>query len=268
MSFGEISTPPTVFFNYQTWGMRSSALVKPLSPATIQALTEVAAKLGDLSGYRLAQVGAVEHYQGEKLKSAPVGLLRFTKTGGPDLQGEHISLTVDLNTHALMGCTRMDGHVAGVKAEDVSHELALKQTVEFLKLNAPDLVSPDAILPVLPKANFVGSKLDFEEHPLRLGKIEIHWIGDHMEDFNVEKERAEFHGMKVKMYVPETQLWAWAIVDKQGTVNTFERNISWDFEKFERETQMWLHNKWLVERNKNGINLLAPTGESSPEPRL
>jgi len=59
------------------------------------------------------------------------------------------------------------------------------------------------------------------------------------------------YGLKVKMYIPKTGLWAWVIVDTAGRIITFERNISWDFTKMERQTQMWLHDKWLIANNIN-----------------
>lgn len=255
----------TVSFDYRTWGLKDALPkeVRPLAPEKITALTRVAVSLVDLSGYQLAETGKVKHYQGVHCPSANIGLLRFTPTGTCNLHSEHISLAIDLDKHVLMGLTRMQRQVVGTQAEDVSHELALARAFEFLKLNAPDLISADAVLPALPDAPFAGSKLDFEHEPLVLGKLEVHWIGDHKESMVVDGTAAEFHGMKVKMYIPETELWAWAVVDKMGAVNTFERNISWDFVKFQRETQMWLHDQWL---EKQGIRLY-PVIEGEAIPR-
>lgn len=174
-------------------------------------------------------------------------LIRFESEdrSNQGLGGKHISAAFDVTNNKLMGLVRMVPELDN--SSFVSHEEALETAIKFLQVNAPDLIDQEVIIPQLTKLEN-GSRIEFDQNDERLnfGKVQVYWIDDHAEAIIINGEQKEIHGMKVKMYVPEQELYTWVIVDKNSEVLVFERDISWDFSKFQRNTQMWLHDSWIL----------------------
>lgn len=261
------TTHKAITFDYPTWGLAEQSAspdvksVKPLLPIqTEQAMRALNEHKIDLEGFKLTNTSLVEHYRGKTVAADKLALVRFEREDKQNtgLAGEHISATINLATNKLIGLTRMQAHLTG--DSNVAHQVALDKAVAFLKQAAPDLMPASASAPVLTTKLAGDAKMDFEDDPKKAGNIEIHWIGGHTEDVVAGNDNIKVHGMKVKMYIPSTELWAWVVVDKEGDVQTFERNIFWNFTKFKRETQMWLHDKWL---DAQKINLPAAPAVSN-----
>ena len=235
-------------FDYPTWGLAENSDLQPTQIVVLpfeKTVTAVAilSKYVDLTGFALKSSGIVKHYQGKDQISLSLIWLRFERENGKNngIGGEHISVTVDITEGKVMGLTRMQASLSGDAY--VSHQAALTHAIEFLKIAAPDLMPKNAIIPTINSLT-PGTRIDFSPE-LKIGNVEIHWINDHKEDVVVGLGETEVHGMKVKMFIPSSELWAWVVVDKNGNIETFERNIFWNFSEFRRETQMWLHDKWL-----------------------
>lgn len=245
--------------DYQTWGLaenteNSEAItIKPLSPKYIKIALNITNQILDIKNFQVKYSGLIEHYQGKNIRSKKLAWVRLEPSDekNPRLHGEHISATVDLNTLQIIGFTRMEKHLSG--EIHIYHQTALNQAVEFLKKFASDLMPEETITPEL------DSKTEFDSK-LSIGKIELHWINQHSEEIILNQEKIQIHGMKVKMFIPETQLWAWVIVDKTGNILTFERDIFWNFGQFRRETQMWLHDNWIAVHN---MKLTQPLEEKA-----
>ncbi len=231
---------------YKTWGCSGKITLHPVNITS--QLTEKVTQLFDqlrlsLAGYQLIHVNKVEYYQSEKSSLTNVALFRFERKDGKNTgyMGEHISVVYDLLANRLLGFTRMQRELDNERY--ISHQDALTTALTFLKQVAPDLISESTAIPeviALP----AGERMDFEV-PVKLDKLFLQWIGSHPETIRVDGELIEIDGVKVKFEIPSEQLWAWVIVDKNGQVETFERNISWDFALMQRKTQMWLHDRWL-----------------------
>ncbi|WP_446470479.1 hypothetical protein [Xenorhabdus stockiae] len=43
----------------------------------------------------------------------------------------------------------------------------------------------------------------------------------------------------------DDRLYFWIFVASDKSVMAFERDIKWDFIKASRQTERWLHDKWL-----------------------
>ncbi len=236
-------------FDYPTWGLAENTdlfpaeIIMQLSIEKIATAVGILTKHVNLTGYALKNSGGIKHYQGKNLDALQLVWLRFERADKKNngIMGEHISATIDVAKHKIMGFTRMQAELLGDAF--VSHQLALTKAIEFLKLAAADLVPHDVVIPEINSLHS-GSRYEFSPE-LKIGNVEVHWIDDHKEDLIIEAQPIAVHGMKVKMFIPLTNLWAWVIVDKNGEIETFERNIFWNFKEFRRETQMFLHDKWL-----------------------
>lgn len=201
-------------------------------------------KAFNLEDFILVKTNWVNYYQGDVLDVLKVAHLRFQKTSsGLDLLGEHVSFLLDLDRFQMMGLTSMN--IKNTEKGYVTHQAALNAAVQFLKTYAPDLMPENTELIAIGHKK-EGSKMTFRK-PLNIGNVELHWIGHHDEEIKVQGKKKKIRGMKVKMYIPANQLWAWVIVDNQEKIHTFERNVFWNFSAFQRETQMWLHDHWLAE---------------------
>lgn len=234
--------------NYLQWGQAESGKAQALQENILesgdieQALALVSARF-NMEGFDLKHSRLVNHYQGVSLKPATVAWLRFeaNKYEGINLGGEHISATVDLENQRVMGFTCMNKELTG--EHFVSHSAALVIVINFLQKVAPDLINNKV---VMPGKLAMGSELELNFEPrLQLGNVEVHWIKPHQEQITVGGVQQKVVGMKVKMFIPSTGLWAWVVVDKYGNIETFERNVCWNFAMDQRETQMWLHDSWL-----------------------
>jgi hypothetical protein len=238
LSFNTISETHKPIFNYLAWGLAEGSFLptanslKPLSKIQVEQFTNIVSAYANLKGFKLIRASLAEHYQGKNIEPAKLVWLRFEREDGKNtgLQGEHISATIDINANRLIGLTRMQENLTN--AFLVSHQEALDKAITFLKQAAPDLI-PNAVASTIKlKAQPAGSKMDFEETPLQIGNVEVHWIGDHKEDITSHGKNVEVHGIKVKMYMPANQLWVWVIVDKAGEIQTFERDVFWNFSLF------------------------------------
>lgn len=238
-------------FKYQTWGLAENTgeatTLKSLTSKYLEKILDIINKISDIEKFQIKSAKLTEHYQGKSLKSKKLAWLRLERCDGKntELNGEHISAIIDINTFQLIGFTRMEKALAGEIS--VNHQIALNLAVEFLQQFASDLISHNITTSQL---NFKTSDLKSDDKiefnpALNIDKIQVHWIGQHTEEIISQQEKIEIHGIKVKMYIPATQLWAWVIIDKNKNILTFERDIFWNFDEFKRETQMWLHDKWI-----------------------
>lgn len=233
---------------YQTWGLSGKKEVGARFAAG--DLEQVAAFVQslelDLEGYKPAYANQIAYYQGG-LQSGDAVLMRFEREDGKNtgLGGEHVSVIYDLQARQVLGLTRMQAQLDG--STFVDHQTALNNAIRFLKKFAPDLVPAAVEVPAL-NTLAPGDRMEFVPE-VKLGEVQLNWIDDHAETIFADGKKREIHGMKIKLYLPKTELWAWVIVDKNGEVETFERNICWDFDKVQRKTQMWLHDAWLQAQN-------------------
>ena len=234
------------------------------NPEAIDKAMKTAQKLTDLRLYQLSGSGQVQHYQGNPNKHPAKNgvLLRFTKDGNLNIGSEHISFVIDVKSAKpqLLGMVRMLTECDNAKF--VSPNTALKATFNFLKTHAPDLITVDTC-PTLNDdiANVPGQSVTIITHSnegtklpeLSLGNVVVRWIAPHSEKMLVDGKEVTTDGMKVKMQFTKEEnnhLFAWAIIDKNGEVQVYERNIAWQPEKHRRLTQMPLHDRWL---KKHGI---------------
>ncbi|MCC2624454.1 MAG: hypothetical protein K0R14_327 [Burkholderiales bacterium] len=201
--------------------------------------------------YVLSVAKRISYFQGKELPALDAIWLRLKPKGSQDcLNSGHISLIYEEGTGYLLGYTRLDNNGSDKVAE---HQMSLEKALQFLKKLAPDLIKYDTVTPQLNPID-IGSRMIFDP-VLPIDNVELNWIDIHNETFNSYGKTNISCGLKVKMYLPKTSLWAWVIVDGVGRIITFERNVSWDFEKMERQTQMWLHDKWLIAKNIDPFHL-------------
>lgn len=251
---------------YAGWGLagcsdavaaRNAGALKmaPATDAQRQFGQEALSKLNiQLWPFSLAYSAIVAYYQGPLHAEMPAILLRYTKSGIPELDGEHISAIVNLQNGKLLGLTNMLKKCDGDTF--VSHATALHCATEFLKVVAPEwlmidhnplLLMPDDVS--LGEGIHVSPPQECDEEAIgfSLGAVSVCWIDDHAEKLTDEDGRlVETHGMKVKMrFNDDSARYVWVIVDKHSDVLTFESHIFWNFAAFTRETQMWLHDGWL-----------------------
>lgn len=273
-----VRTPHHINFaeKYPTWGLAGSAdaataaaagafaITLASSEQIVLAKTTVASLSSSVpvsSGFKLACAAAVPHYQGPEHEARAGVLLRYTRSGEPDIGGEHISYVVDAENGVLLGAVRMLSTCDG--SDFVAPDTALATTVKFLKQAAPDLVDADVTPEIeLPDELPKGQGIDLTDSEtassgLPVGAVAVHWVDDHAEVLGA----GETHGMKVKMrFIDDSERYAWVIVDKDSAVHVCERNIFWNFAEFKRETQMWLHDGWVV---AHGLELSrAPSVEA------
>lgn len=152
--------------------------------------------------------------------------IRTQKEADLNLEGEHCSLTYDVDDGKLMGLMRMSQFFT---SEDLpSEETAKKVCFDFLKQYAADIAD----------------------------KVEVRWIKPllkkpldppHDEGFALGNGDIVV-GVRVKLWDPSTQKYAWVIVGKDQQVVSFERDIVWDSSKHCRSTERWLHDTWLKEQ--------------------
>ncbi|NNM59113.1 MAG: hypothetical protein HKM04_04795 [Legionellales bacterium] len=241
-----------IYPDYQQWGLAENGNIWINDmPFKIQQLNNILSNLRiDLNDYILNFANSVSYYQAECNADSAVILLRFERKDGSNqgFNGEHISIIFDVKKHCLLGFTRMQADLGGEIS--LSHQKILQTAIKFLKIHASDLINRDITIPELNEIK-PSDRMIFEPE-LCIDNTEIQWIDEHSEFILVNNLNVEISGMKVKMFLPEKKLWAWVIVDKNGQIETFERNISWDFEKMQRKTEMWLHDKWLISQ---GIKL-------------
>lgn len=234
---------PTVIIDYSKWGQQGdlSRTVTSVQEPDVQQAIALVEQITDLTGFDLVSVGKAMHYRGEH-QALPIVHLRFEPSDQQGIGGAHISATVNTVDNSLIGLVRMLPELAATPEQHVTHQQAIDTAFAFLNQYAPDLM-PDNI--EAPELNQLpnGSRMEFSEPHINKAKVQVRWIDAHPE--TLFQSGAVISGMKVKMYLPETGLWCWVIVDKHNQVMVFERDISWNFEIMQRNTPMWLHDAWL-----------------------
>lgn len=97
--------------------------------------------------------------------------------------------------------------------------------MRYLKVRAPDLVST----------------------------LHIHWVAAHSEKLLLTARdvagglAVTVTGMKVKCHNTSDDRWFWVIVGPGEQIITFERDIVWNTGRNLRQTELWLHDLWLVQ---------------------
>lgn len=158
----------------------------------------------------------------------------------PALCGEHYSVLVtpegQLQGEILMDATLAEEiALAGLPTEEAARAVALR----YLRERAPDLVAP----------------------------IEIHWVAAHAEKVLLTSNEVAgglavtVSGMKVKCRNKADGRWFWVIVGPGERVITFERDVVWNTKNSMRQSEMWLHDLWLVRRGRGFNGRLIAAGE-------
>lgn len=235
--------------DYKNWGVAGTLEIinEPIAEKVIQSAINATKDLFALNTLFLKKACVVNSYQGESYKEKKLILLRFEKIDQKNivLDDEHISLLFDEINNTLYGYMNLINNP--LNNDFVDHQVALNQAINFLRKN--HIMSSQNELPILTikKKGMPGSKIVFKDFSLS-NNFELHWIGRHIETIAVKGKMVEISGMKVKLYNCSSNLWTWVIIDAQGNVIAFEYNIFWNFSKGKRETQLWLHDKWLIEQ--------------------
>lgn len=172
------------------------------------------------AGERLIAVPA-----GYELKSAQNGkqnqnnviVFRYEKANGENngIGGEHVSFTLDADTHRLLGVTCMTADVM-----NGGHLPSKEQTREVAK-------------------RFLA-----QVEPGLFEQLENLWIDQHDEVIQVNGQPVTVSGMKYKCFLPSKNDYVWVIVGPSEQVITFEQGIIW---QGGRVTEKWLHDSWLKE---------------------
>lgn len=81
-------------------------------------------------------------------------------------------------------------------------------------------------------------------------KLQNQWIDSHDETIVVDGKNVTITGMKYKCYIPTEKTYAWVIVGSNGQIITFERGIRWSNQMSTRLTEKWLHDNWIMERDR------------------
>lgn len=233
--------------DYKKWGCKGETNVKSIK-ITNELLAPILKPLEtcqlSLMDFHLQYANQISYYQGEQLTEATALLLRFESSNNQNnnLGGEHITIIYDCNQHRLLGFTDM--HLESQHKNPVTHQQALTVALDFLKKAAPDLLPEKVVTPELITLS-ASARMDFEPE-IPFGKLLLHWIANHDETITVNGKEQIIHGMKVKFEIPSQNLWAWVIVTPDAHIQTFERNVSWNMKSMQRNTQMWLHDQWLM----------------------
>ncbi|MGW7050793.1 hypothetical protein [Streptomyces sp. NPDC054887] len=163
----------------------------------------------------------------EHHEDRPVTVVRYEQDTTRDLGGEHITTVVDAEG-TLYGYTRMT--VAGAKTPVPADDKAEETAFDWLREFVPD----------------------------HADGLSVQWVDRHDEE--VRDKAGAVHtiaGAKVKTH-HDNGLYTWVIVDGNGEVITYERDIRWDGSANRRATQMWLHDKWTAAREGTGPQPPSP----------
>ena len=227
--------------NYHQWGRAGSLESESLSLGKVAGLIQLTKELVDLSDYQLTHAARVSYFVGAD-GDVPAIWLRFELLDRVQARfGQHISFVFAQQDNRLLGFARMLPELDNETY--VGHQQALETALVFLQQLAPDLISQEGQSKELLELP-LGSRIEFKPS-LKIANLELNWIDVHVEKIKAGSGEKELCGMKVKFFIPEKNLWAWVIVDKNNQVMMFERDVSWDFDNMLRNTQMWLHDGWL-----------------------
>ncbi|MFJ4274267.1 hypothetical protein ACIP29_27355 [Streptomyces coelicoflavus] len=157
-----------------------------------------------------------------------VSVVRYEQGAPRDLGGEHITTVVGADD-TLLGYTRMTVDASrGPKAtdKDAARDAAFAWLDGFAARHAKGL--------------------------------DVQWVNDHDEEVRDPAGSAHtITGLKVKTH-HDNGLYTWVIVDEDGQVITYERDIRWDGGAGRRGTEMWLHDKWIAAREGSGPQPPSP----------
>lgn len=234
--------------NYIAWGLGSppNIISTHIDDRAVKKNIDAIGKTFPLKKLHFLSAISVNYFQGSDTPDKELLLFRFntstTKTS--EFGGAHVSILIDSVDHKIFGL--MDLRITTSKKVYTTHDIALATAVSFLKNAASDLVSSTTSLPDMSSHNAKpGEKITFSDHP-KIGLLELHWIGQHSEFIKNKNELTEIVGMKVKFYHRERNLWLWVIVNQNNKVICYERDVFWNFDEVRRDTQMWLHDQWLM----------------------
>ncbi|GHB21352.1 hypothetical protein [Streptomyces chryseus] len=176
-------------------------------------------------GWHPAQIRSERH------EDRPVTVVRYEQDTTRDLGGEHITTVVD-DEGTLYGYTRMT--VAGAEKPVPADDKARETAFDWLRGFAP-------------------------EHA---DGLSVQWVDQHDEEVRDKAGAAHtVSGAKVKTH-HENGLYTWMIVDGDGDIVTYERDVRWDGAANRRATQMWLHDKWIAAREGSGPQPPSPYAQS------
>ncbi|GLF99337.1 hypothetical protein [Streptomyces yaizuensis] len=184
-----------------------------------QSLADAGLSIPD--GWRPVQV------REEKHEDRAVTVVRYEQGTERTIGGEHITSVVD-GEGTLLGYTRMTLDAAGSSVP--SSSTAEKAAFDWMERFVP-------------------------EHSAGLS---VQWVDQHDEEVRDESgAKHTISGAKVKSH-HENGLYTWVIVDDEGEVISYERDIRWDGSAGRRATQMWLHDKWIAAREGSGPQPESP----------
>ena len=234
--------------NYKAWGLGSqpNTISTPIDEKIIKKNVNAIEKIFSVVKLHCSSTVSVNYFQGNGNPDKELLLFRFNELPAKEceLGGEHISILMDPMDHKIFGL--MDLRITASKKVYTTPAAALKTAISFLKNAASDLIFSTTSLPEMPKHTTQSEeKITFNDHP-KIGLLELHWIGQHSEFIKNKNELLEIVGMKVKFYHRERNLWLWVIVNQNNKVICYERDVFWNFDQFRRDTQMWLHDHWLI----------------------
>lgn len=152
----------------------------------------------------------------------PVWHLRYARRDGQNvgLGGEHYSMVL-APSGRLLGTTWFSA--AHCHGELPSIAQALRIAHAYLEQHAPDLPP----------------------------RMVLQWVQPHHETVRAtaadgQRREHTLTGMKVKCRNEHDGRYFWVIVGPDDVVLTFERDIVWDFTRGLRQTEQWLHDRWLM----------------------
>lgn len=200
--------------------------------------TQVAKNIEQVPEAVTSRIEAPEGYaflwaQEVEMDGERVWHLRFETEGSETthLGGEHYSAVVTPEGN-IKGTILLEVRLSGELAEaDLpSEERAQEVALSHLQKVAPDL----------------------------LESMDVRWVAGHGEKLIITYNdvagglEAEITGMKVKCQNTADESYFWVIVGPGEAVITFERDVVWDLAGSRRQTEMWLHDLWLVQRAPRG----------------
>lgn len=160
------------------------------------------------------------------------------------------AVAVDGAAATLTRYERQDGRNTGLEGEHFSTVVAQDGTLKGFANISLDLAGKP--LPSRERSEAIARAFLQAHAPELLPRMKISWIEPHDEPIRVERNgRAEtitLTGMKLKARNQADGLWFWVIVGADEKPMVFERDITWISFPGHRQTEKWLHDSWLKER--------------------
>ncbi|GAB1262273.1 hypothetical protein [Aurantivibrio plasticivorans] len=183
--------------------------------------------LNDL--YEVPEYFEVAYAQQVSMDRRPLWWMRFIKKDGTNnqLEGEHLSLLVDMFNSRLMGFTYLDSENASEESPDESRSSDM--ALSFMSKAAPDIYPNLSVKWVQPLSHVAKNP----PHDSALYYVD-----------QQSGEKQTLLGTRVKMVDSATGLYAWVVVNENGEVLNFERDIHWSTLRGRRTTEVWLHDAY------------------------